>query len=122
MCFVDSDGNITDVIDGWVDGGVTCMFPVEVAAGSDPVEIREHWGRDVLMMGGVNKRALAAGRDEIVAELRHLKPLVDEGGYIPHVDHRVPPDVSYEDYLFYLRTKREMYGIPEPTDAPMFNV
>ena len=47
---------------------------------------------------------------------------MDEGGFIPHVDHRVPPDVSYDDYLFYLRTKRELYGIPEPTDAPMFNV
>ncbi len=122
MCYVDSDGNVTDVIDGWLDGGVNCMFPVEVAAGSDPVDIRRRWGPRCLLMGGVNKRPLAAGRDAIVEEVTHLKPLVDEGGFIPHVDHRVPPDVSYEDYLFYLRTKREMYGIPEPTDAPMFNV
>ncbi len=122
LCYVDSDGNVTDVIDGWLEGGVNCMFPVEVAAGSDPLEIRRRWGQGCLMMGGVNKRALAAGRDAIVEELKRLKPLVDEGGYIPHVDHRVPPDVSYEDYLFYLRTKREMYGIPEPSDAPMFNL
>ena len=120
-CYVDSDGNITDSIDGWVQGGVNCMFPVEVAAGSDPLDIRARWGREVLMMGGVNKRALAAGRDAIVEEVKRLKPLVDEGGFIPHVDHRVPPDVSYDDYLFYLQTKREMYGIPEPTEAPMFS-
>ncbi len=120
-CYVASDGNVTDVIVGWVAGGVNCMFPVEDAAGSDPVEIREQWGREVLMMGGVNKRALAAGRDAIDEEVAKLKPLVDEGGFIPHVDHRVPPDVSYDDYLYYLRTKREMYGIPEPEDAPMFN-
>ncbi|MFO8081133.1 MAG: uroporphyrinogen decarboxylase family protein [Armatimonadota bacterium] len=120
-CYVDSDGNITDVLDGWLAGGVTCMFPVEVAAGSDPLAIREQWGREALMMGGVNKRALAAGRDAIDEELARLKPLVDEGGFIPHVDHRVPPDVSYDDYLYYLRTKREVFGIPEPTDAPMFS-
>lgn len=121
ICYVDSDGNVTDVIDGWLAGGVNCMFPVEVAAGSDPVAIREQWGRECLMMGGVNKRALAAGRDAIDEELIRLKPLVDEGGFIPHVDHRVPPDVSYDDYLYYLHRKRELYGIPEPTDAPMFN-
>ena len=121
MCFVDSDGNITDSIDGWFDGGVNCMFPVEVAAGSDPIDIRKRWGQKVLMMGGVNKRALAAGRDAIDAEIARLKPLVDEGGFIPHVDHRVPPDVSYADYLYYLQRKREVFGIPEPTDAPMFN-
>lgn len=122
LCYVDSDGNVLDSIEGWLEGGVNCMFPVEVGAGSDPLEIRRRWGRRCLMMGGVNKRALAAGREAIVTELQRLKPLVDEGGYIPHVDHRVPPDVSYADYLFYLRTKREMYGIPDPTDAPMFNV
>jgi len=30
------------------------------------------------------------------------------------VDHRCPPDVTYENYLFYLETKRRMFGIPEP--------
>ena len=122
MCFVDSDGNITDTLDCWYEGGVTCMFPVEVGAGSDPVDIRERWDRKVLMMGGVNKRALAAGKKAIDEEVARLKPLVDEGGFIPHVDHRVPPDVSYANYLYYLQKKREVFGIPEPTDAPMFNV
>ncbi len=122
FCYVDSDGNVLDVVQGWHDGGVNIMFPVEVAAGSDPFEIRRRWGEAGRMMGGVNKRALALGREAIDEELKALKPLVDEGGFIPHVDHRVPPDVSYEDYLYYLRRKRELFGIPEPTDAPMFNV
>lgn len=121
FCYVDSDGNVLDVLPCWLDGGVNIMFPVEVAAGSDPFEIRRRWGEQGRMMGGVNKRALAAGREAIDEELKRLKPLVDEGGFIPHVDHRVPPDVSYADYLYYLRRKREIFGIPEPTDAPMFN-
>lgn len=121
FCYVDSDGNILDVLQGWLDGGVNIMFPVEVAAGSDPFEIRRRWGQEGRMMGAVNKRALSAGPEAIDEELARLKPLVDEGGLIPHVDHRVPPDVSYADYLYYLRRKRELFGIPEPTDAPMFN-
>jgi uroporphyrinogen decarboxylase len=43
-----------------------------------------------------------------------LAPVVWEGGYIPHADHRVPPDVSYENYLYYLNLKREMFGTPRP--------
>jgi uroporphyrinogen decarboxylase len=114
IVYTDCDGNINDVVDGWLDGGVNCMFPVEVFAGSDPVELRRRFGRDILLMGGVNKRALAAGPEAIRAEIRRLEPLVAEGGFIPHVDHRVPPDVSYDDYLYYLRLKREAFGIPEP--------
>ena len=112
--YLDCDGNITDVVECWLDGGVNMMFPVEVAAGSDPFEIRKRWGKRVLLLGGVNKRALALGREAIDEELRRLVPLVEQGGVIPHVDHRVPPDVSYDDYLYYLRRKRELLGIPQP--------
>ncbi|MGD9517890.1 MAG: uroporphyrinogen decarboxylase family protein [Armatimonadota bacterium] len=112
--YLDCDGNIMGVIDCWAEGGINCMFPVEVAAGSDPLEIRRKYGHDVLMLGGVNKRALAAGREAIDAELRRIEAAVKEGGWIPHVDHRVPPDVSYNDYLYYLKRKREVFGIPEP--------
>ncbi len=112
--YVDCDGNITDVVECWLDGGVNTMFPVEVAAGSNPLEIRKRWGKRVLLLGGVNKRALALGRKAIDEELARLVPLVEEGGVIPHVDHRVPPDVSYDDYLYYLQRKRELLGIPQP--------
>lgn len=114
LFYVDCDGNIMDVLPCWLEGGVNVMFPVEVAAGSDPVEIRRLYGREVAMMGGVNKRALIAGKEAIDAELRRLEPIVEEGGIIPHVDHRCPPDVTYENYLYYLKEKRAMFGIPEP--------
>ncbi len=114
VVIVDSDGNIMDVIDCWLDGGVNCMFPVEVAAGSDPLEIRRRWGRKVLMLGGFNKRVLTQGPQAIDAELNRIKDAVLEGGWIPHVDHRVPPDVPFENYLYYLKRKREIFGIPEP--------
>lgn len=30
---------------------------------------------------------------------------INKGGYIFHVDHRVPPDVSLKNYLYYLKKK-----------------
>lgn len=112
--YVDCDGNIMDVVEGWLEGGVNCMFPIEVAAGTSPHALREKYGHDVLMLGGVNKRELAKDRAAIDAEIERLVPLVEDGGYIPHVDHRCPPDVSYDNYLYYLKRKRETFNIPEP--------
>ncbi len=68
----------------------------------------------MLFSGGVDKTRLIAGKDAIDAEIERIKPLVEEGGYVPHVDHRCPPDVTYENYLYYLKHKREVFGIPEP--------
>ena len=33
---------------------------------------------------------------------RMVAPLVEEGGYIPWLDHSVPPDVSYDNFLYYM--------------------
>jgi len=114
LFYVDCDGNIVDVVEGWLEGGVNIMFPLEVRGGTDPVEVRRRFGRRVLLMGGVDKTKLIEGKQAIRREIRRLEPLVAEGGYIPHVDHRVPPDVPYENYLYYLKVKREAFGIPEP--------
>ncbi|MBN1460471.1 MAG: hypothetical protein JXA57_13125 [Armatimonadetes bacterium] len=114
IVYTDCDGNINKLVPLWIEAGVNCMFPVEVAAGTDPVVLRDTHGKRVLLLGGVNKRALAQGRDAIQAELRRLEPYVNEGGWIPHVDHRVPPDVTFEDYKYYLAVKRDLFGIPEP--------
>ena len=113
IIYTDCDGNINAMIDSWLDGGLTGIFPVEVAAGSDPVAIRKKYGEKVVILGGVNKRALISGKEAIRKEVKRIKPYVKEGGWIPHVDHRCPPDVTFENYLYYLDVKREAFGIPK---------
>ena len=54
------------------------------------------------MFGGVDKRPLAKGRKEIDAELRRVEPLIHEGGFVPMLDHSAPPDVSYENYCYFM--------------------
>ncbi len=114
IVFTDCDGNINALVPLWLKAGLNCMFPVEVAAGSDPISLRQKYGRDILLIGGVNKRSLAQGKQAIRAELARIEPEVRAGGWIPHVDHRVPPDVSFDDYRYYLAAKRDLFGIPEP--------
>jgi hypothetical protein len=109
--FVDCDGNFASLVPTWLQSGVNILFPLEVASGIHPEALRRAYP-GVRMMGGVDKVILTRGREAIRRELRRLRPLVEEGGFIPHVDHRVQADVAYADYLYYLEAKRELFGIP----------
>ncbi len=111
VIWVDCDGSIDRLLPLWLEAGVNCMFPVEVGAwGADPVAYRRQYGKDLLMMGGFDKRILARSRRDIQAEVIRLAPLVEEGGFIGFCDHRVPADVPLENYLFYLETVRRVWG------------
>jgi len=110
VIWTDCDGDITQLVPYWLDAGVNCMFPLEVHPGSDPVKFRKMYGRRVLLRGGVAKYQLALGKKEILAELKRIEKIVEEGGYIPHGDHRIPNDVPYDNYRYYIREKLAMLG------------
>lgn len=104
---LDSDGNTEVLIPLMIEAGIDCHWPLEAAAGMDPVKLRREYGRDLALMGGIDKRALAEGREAIEEEMRRkVLPLLETGGYIPTVDHTVPPDVPLENFLYYLELKR----------------
>lgn len=116
IAWTDCDGNVVPVLDQFLAGGINCMFPVEVNAGSDPPVIREKAGDAMRMVGGVDKMALGKDPKAIEADLQRLLPLVEHGGFIPTVDHRVPASVSLDNYKFYIKTKRQLFqaGYREP--------
>ena len=106
---MDSDGDMRPLIPLLMEAGVNCLWPLEVASGMEPLELRNEYGRDLRLWGGIDKRALAEGRKEIEHELQRKMPaLLEEGGYIPTVDHAVPPDVSYDNFLYYLEVKHRI--------------
>ncbi|MCS7120647.1 MAG: uroporphyrinogen decarboxylase family protein [Nitrososphaerota archaeon] len=106
---LDCDGDITLLVPGWLEAGINCMFPVEVRF-TDIYKLRERFGHKIMFMGAVDKFALISGEKAINKELERLTPLLKDGGYIPMVDHRCPPEVSFSTYLYYLRKKREWIG------------
>ncbi len=106
----DSDGDMTKLVPLFHEVGVDAMLPFEVAAGMDPLKIRDEFPK-LRIIGGVDKRALIAGPQAIDRELEAKLPaLFSKGGFIPTVDHHVPPGVSYEDFQYYLRRCREIYA------------
>jgi uroporphyrinogen decarboxylase len=113
VIWTDCDGNILDLIPLWLDVGLNCMFPLEVNPGNDPVALKREYGRDLLIRGGFDKFALHEGREAVLQELLRLEPVVAEGGFIPHIDHRCPGEVSFDTYCYYTWEKCHMLGWPE---------
>ncbi|NPV80650.1 MAG: hypothetical protein HPY52_10305 [Firmicutes bacterium] len=110
--YIDCDGDVRPILPYMLEGGVNCLFPFEVNSSGHPRELLDKYGPQLRIMGGVDKIELGEGRDAIKAYLETLVPLVERGGYIPFVDHRCPPNVKEEDYLYYLDLKEQMFGIP----------
>jgi uroporphyrinogen decarboxylase len=111
VIFMDSDGQIEELIPIWIDVGINACGPMEVAAGNDVVEYRRRFGRKMAYTGGIDKRSIAAGGKVIEAEvMRVVPPLLVDGGIVPGCDHGVPPDISWPNYLEYARLLAELTG------------
>ena len=101
VILVDTDGDCSKLIPLFLEGGVTGLYPFEVQAGMDVLQIRKAFPK-LQILGGIDKKELAHGKDRIDAELQRRVPgMVKYGGYIPMVDHQVPPDVSWSNYCYY---------------------
>jgi len=110
--WIDCDGDVRPILPYMMEGGVNCLFPYEVNSCTHPADLLNEYGCDLRIMGGVDKMELGKGPQAIKAYLETLVPLVERGGYIPFCDHRCPPNVRPDDYLFYLDLKEEMFGLP----------
>lgn len=109
--WLDSDGNSEKLIPLMIEAGITCHWPLERASDMDPLKLRAEYGHDLALAGGIDKRALARGRKAIEEELYHHVPqLLEDGGYIPTLDHAFPPDISYDNFMYYLELKRKLLG------------
>jgi hypothetical protein len=105
---VDTDGNCELLIPLLMECGVDALWPMERTAGMDPLAIRRKFGRDLRLWGGVDKRELAKDFAAIDVHLRTFQPLIAEGGFIPTVDHLVPPDVPLANFEHYMRRKHQL--------------
>ena len=109
--YLDSDGNIEELIPLWLECGINILTPMEVAAGMDVVRLRKKFGRALRVVGGFDKRILARTPQAIGAELERLRPVIEDGGYIPGIDHGVPHDVPWRNACHYVRTLKAMFGM-----------
>ena len=93
-----SCGDIRPFVPELVEIGLDGLNPLEVKAGMDPVQIKQAYGQDLLLHGGINA-VLWDNPPAIREEMERVVPALKEsGGYVFSSDHSVPSSVSLEDF------------------------
>jgi uroporphyrinogen decarboxylase len=106
---IDTDGFIEPLLADWFEAGVNVQFPVEIGTWqADPMALRRKFGRELRIIGGIDKLQLEKGSAAIESEIELRVPLMKDGGFIPMPDHLITPDTSLADYKHYLNCMREL--------------
>jgi len=94
---VDTDGDCSQLLPVMTAHGINMFFPFEVQAGNDILEVRERYP-DLGVMGGLDKRALAGGAEDVEREVERARRMLEKGRYVPGFDHLIPPDATWDNY------------------------
>lgn len=93
-----SCGDVRPFIPEFIDMGIDALNPIEVKAGMDPVMIKEKYGKDLVLHGGINA-LLWNEPEKMDKELDRLLPILKkDGGYIFATDHSIPNTVTAEQF------------------------
>ena len=103
-----SCGDINPFVPELVGMGLDALNPLEVKAGMNPVHLKQTYGKDLVLHGGINA-VLWDHPEAIEAEMRRVIPVVKEsGGYIFSSDHSVPSSVSLENFRTIVNLAKEL--------------
>ncbi len=107
IIMLDTDGNANDLIPLLIEAEFNAFNPIEVQSNMDVLELRQKFGKNIGLFGGIDKRNLTKDKMTIEQELKSKEEILEEGGYIPACDHKVPPEVPFEKYQFYVSKLKE---------------
>lgn len=108
--FIDTDGECTDLIPLFLEGGITGMYPMEASCGVDIVKVRKLFPT-LQMMGGVPKSEILKGPARINEILRPVQEVLKTGRYVPFGDHLIPPEVHWQEFKTYRSQLNSMLGV-----------
>jgi uroporphyrinogen-III decarboxylase len=103
------DGYVGEFIPLLIEAGFDCIQPLEARAGNDVRDFKSAFDSNIVFFGNINADVLANGtkddiEEEVVTKVETAKA---GGGYIYHIDHSVPPTVSFENYCFARKLVKE---------------
>jgi uroporphyrinogen decarboxylase len=98
--FIDSDGDINSLIPLIIESGINGILPLEMTGEMDIVKIRKMFP-NLKMAGGINKMMISGDMNEIDKELEKVPFVLKKGGYIPFLDHTVPPVIPWGNFKYY---------------------
>ncbi len=103
---MDSDGYNEQILEVFYPGSIDGIWPMEIAANNDPERYLKKYP-NIFIQGGIDKRELRFSRERLRKEVaRRYKTAKKYGGYIPMVDHGVPPDIPLRNFLYMVELIR----------------
>jgi len=103
-----SCGDIRPLVPELIDIGIDSLNPLEVKAGMDPIALKQQYGNDLVLHGGLNA-LLYRKPDELWNEMQRIVPVLKEnGGYIISSDHSVPDSVSLEQFRAFVELAKKL--------------
>jgi len=106
---VDSDGLVDELVPVMMKHGVNAYLPFEVQAGNDVEVYRARYPK-LGIIGGVDKNAIARTKKDINAQLDRVERMLAKGGFIPGCDHLIPPNVPWDNWVYYNQNLRKIIG------------
>ncbi|MHB1347307.1 MAG: uroporphyrinogen decarboxylase family protein, partial [Candidatus Humimicrobiaceae bacterium] len=108
---IDSDGDTTELIPLWIEGGVTGLYPLEPTGKMDMIKLRKDFPKFQLL-GGINKKYISESKEKTDKALEFVPELIRQGGYIPYADHCIVENTSWENMKYY---RQKLWEIIENT-------
>ena len=104
------DGYVEALIPSLIEAGINCLQPLEVKAGMDLLKLKQRFGDQIALIGGMDVRVLETNdRQAVEMELLSKLPGAMAGsGYVLQVDHSVSPLVDYETYKYFVERGLEI--------------
>ncbi len=98
---LDSDGNAWKVFPAYMKIGVNEFSPCQATANMDIEKLRDSFP-DICLRGGIDKTCLSGSKEEIEEEVKKKYGIAwRKNRYLPHLDHCVPPDVSWDNIRYF---------------------
>ena len=101
--FIWSAGRVDALIPVWLDCGINGVALNRGAeCGLGYGVLRRAFGRELRLMGGVSWQAALEGGPALERELaQNARPLLEQGGYIPHLDDTVRVYMPFDVFRHY---------------------
>lgn len=101
--FMHSCGKVKELYPLFIEEGLDVIQAIESKADQNVAALSEEYGKDLVFMGNIDVSALSGNKSDIKDEInRKIIPAINNGGYIYHSDHSIPPEVSFENYVYLM--------------------
>lgn len=106
-----TDGKLDVVLPLLLEAEITAIQPIEAKAGNDVRKLKALYGDRLVFVGNIDVQKLSGSQKDIEEEIRGKVSIAKQnGGYIYHSDHSVPPSVSFENYKYAMELVRQYGG------------